>query len=256
MEVSEKKVENKDFAAAESLARQAVTLARDSFKEGNILQARSNLQLGMVNLKRGFFAQARKPIEVAQKVAEANSDHWLRAQIYGAQADLCFIQGRGKKERGQEKREEGKKWRSKQEKEEKKARQKDLAAGPAYEPIPPLGGPGPLPPMRAPFPNFVGGPPMPLPMQMPVPIPMQMPLRPPPQMAQAPRILVPQVPPAAAAQTAPASASPTKAAAAQEGASKDKGDPHHQQHKTKQQEMIWTGTEDQSMEEKRSLTFL
>ena len=255
MEVSEKKVENKDFAAAESLARQAVTLARDSFKEGNILQARSNLQLGMVNLKRGFFAQARKPIEVAQKVAEANSDHWLRAQIYGAQADLCFIQGRGKKERGQEKREEGKKWRSKQEKEEKKARQKDLAAGPAYEPIPPLGGPGPLPPMHAPFPNFVGGPPMPLPMQMPVPIPMQMPLRPPPQMAQAPRILVPQVPPAAAAQTAPASASPTKAAA-QEGASKDKGDPHHQQHKTKQQEMIWTGTEDQSMEEKRSLTFL
>ena len=255
MEVSEKKVENKDFAAAESLARQAVTLARDSFKEGNILQARSNLQLGMVNLKRGFFAQARKPIEVAQKVAEANSDHWLRAQIYGAQADLCFIQGRGKKERGQEKREEGKKWRSKQEKEEKKARQKDLAAGPAYEPIPPLGGPGPLPPMHAPFPNFVGGPPMPLPMQMPVPIPMQMPLRPPPQMAQAPQILVPQVPPAAAAQTAPASASPTKAAA-QEGASKDKGDPHHQQHKTKQQEMIWTGTEDQSMEEKRSLTFL
>ena len=255
MEVSEKKAENKDFAAAESLARQAVTLARDSFKEGNILQARSNLQLGMVNLKRGFFAQARKPIEVAQKVAEANSDHWLRAQIYGAQADLCFIQGRGKKERGQEKREEGKKWRSKQEKEEKKARQKDLAAGPAYEPIPPLGVPGPLPPMRAPFPNFVGGPPMPLPMQMPVPIPMQMPLRPPPQMAQAPRILVPQVPPAAAAQTAPASASPTKAAA-QEGASKDKGDPHHQQHKTKQQEMIWTGTEDQSMEEKRSLTFL
>ena len=255
MEVSEKKVENKDFAAAESLARQAVTLARDSFKEGNILQARSNLQLGMVNLKRGFFAQARKPIEVAQKVAEANSDHWLRAQIYGAQADLCFIQGRGKKEGGREKREEGKKWRSKQEKEEKKARQKDLAAGPAYEPIPPLGGPGPLPPMHAPFPNFVGGPPMPLPMQMPVPIPMQMPLRPPPQMAQAPQILVPQVPPAAAAQTAPASASPTKAAA-QEGASKDKGDPHHQQHKTKQQEMIWTGTEDQSMEEKRSLTFL
>ena len=255
MEVSEKKVENKDFAAAESLARQAVTLARDSFKEENILQARSNLQLGMVNLKRGFFAQARKPIEVAQKVAEANSDHWLRAQIYGAQADLCFIQGRGKKEGGREKREEGKKWRSKQEKEEKKARQKDLAAGPAYEPIPPLGGPGPLPPMHAPFPNFVGGPPMPLPMQMPVPIPMQMPLRPPPQMAQAPRILVPQVPPAAAAQTAPASASPTKAAA-QEGASKDKGDPHHQQHKTKQQEMIWTGTEDQSMEEKRSLTFL
>ena len=255
MEVSEKKAENKDFAAAESLARQAVTLARDSFKEENILQARSNLQLGMVNLKRGFFAQARKPIEVAQKVAEANSDHWLRAQIYGAQADLCFIQGRGKKEGGREKREEGKKWRSKQEKEEKKARQKDLAAGPAYEPIPPLGVPGPLPPMRAPFPNFVGGPPMPLPMQMPVPIPMQMPLRPPPQMAQAPQILVPQVPPAAAAQTAPASASPTKAAA-QEGASKDKGDPHHQQHKTKQQEMIWTGTEDQSMEEKRSLTFL
>ena len=83
VEQSVKKAATKDWNAAENMARKAVALARESFyrEEGHILHAKSNLQLGIVNLSRGHYAQARKPIEIAQKIAESNNDHWFRAKV-------------------------------------------------------------------------------------------------------------------------------------------------------------------------------
>ena len=75
VELSEKKQLDRDWNGAEKMARQAVAEARDHLyrNENDILHAKSNLQLGLVNLARGHFAQARKPIEIAQKIAEASS---------------------------------------------------------------------------------------------------------------------------------------------------------------------------------------
>jgi hypothetical protein len=154
VEQSVKKAATKDWNAAENMARKAVALARESFyrDEGHILHAKSNLQLGIVNLSRGHYAQARKPIEIAQKIAESNNDHWFRAKVYGAQADLCFIQ----KRKNNDFHQQGKKFRYLQEKEEEKARQKEFSGGPAaqhmnvtHPPLPPGTAPPPLPPYGA-----------------------------------------------------------------------------------------------------------
>jgi hypothetical protein len=113
VERSESKTETRDFAAAEKFAREAVALAREHFynDENNLLHARSNLQVAFVQLKQGHYSKARKPLEIAQKVAEASNDHWLRSEVYGALAAACFLQ----KKKGNGMSEEGKNWRMKQE---------------------------------------------------------------------------------------------------------------------------------------------
>mmetsp|Transcript_33667 Transcript_33667/g.72817 ORF Transcript_33667/g.72817 Transcript_33667/m.72817 type:complete len:361 (+) Transcript_33667:148-1230(+) len=174
--LSERKAEEKDWAAAEKVAQQAVLQAKEFLstcpppQEGSdsgMLLGKVNLQLGLVKLSLAKFAQARKPIEVAQQVAEGSGDHWFRAQVYGAQADLCYLQKR--KNNGMS--EEAQKFRKLQEKEEEKARQKDqqLASsstkvgpgGPAYEPVPaPAPGLGPFggrPPHPHALPHHGGG---------------------------------------------------------------------------------------------------
>ncbi|WZN63070.1 hypothetical protein HKI87_07g46150 [Chloropicon roscoffensis] len=195
VERSESKTETRDFAAAEKYAREAVALAREHFynDENNLLHARSNLQVAFVQLKQGHYSKARKPLEIAQKVAEASSDHWLRSEVYGALAAACFLQ----KKKGNGMSEEGKNWRMKQEKEEEKARQKELAAGPKYEGPPGAMGMGPvgmMPPPPGGY-GYMAPPPM---MMMPQGMPLHHPGVPafPPVAALSPG--VPAFPPVAA----------------------------------------------------------
>ncbi|QDZ18537.1 hypothetical protein HOP50_02g10410 [Chloropicon primus] len=260
VEKSAAKVENREWAAAENFAKQAVAECREHFNrdEDNILHARSNLQLGRVSLKQGHFAQARKPIDTAQRVAEANSDLWLKSEVYALQADLCFMQK--KKNNGMH--DEGKKWREKQWKEEEKARRKDLAAGPTYAPpppaqgmvmglnpymqpppqhlrgmmLPPQGGPYMQPPMPQPqhFPPHQGYMPVPNlgnrgPPRGPVPVPVPVPVA-----AAAPAVAASQ----------PASSSPEKPATTKASENPAAKGPS--------QQMIWAEDSDVSMEEKRA----
>ena len=207
VERSESKTETRDFAAAEKYAREAVALAREHFynDENNLLHARSNLQVAFVQLKQGHYSKARKPLEIAQKVAEASSDHWLRSEVYGALAAACFLQ----KKKGNGMSEEGKNWRMKQEKEEEKARQKELAAGPKYEGPPGamgMGPPGMMPPPPGGF-GYMAPPPM---MMM----PQGMPFHHPGVRAPMPANFPPVAAPTAPAAGAPPSAQPPVAASA------------------------------------------
>jgi len=207
VERSESKTETRDFAAAEKFAREAVALAREHFynDENNLLHARSNLQVAFVQLKQGHYSKARKPLEIAQKVAEASNDHWLRSEVYGALAAACFLQ----KKKGNGMSEEGKNWRMKQEKEEEKARQKELAAGPKYEGPPGAMGMGPVG-MMVPPPGGYGymAPP---PMMM---MPQGMPFHHPGVQAPMPANFPPVAAPTAPAAGAPPSAQPPVAASA------------------------------------------
>ena len=207
VERSESKTETRDFAAAEKFAREAVALAREHFynDENNLLHARSNLQVAFVQLKQGHYSKARKPLEIAQKVAEASNDHWLRSEVYGALAAACFLQ----KKKGNGMSEEGKNWRMKQEKEEEKARQKELAAGPKYEGPPGAMGMGPVG-MMVPPPGGYGymAPP---PMMM---MPQGMPFHHPGVQAPMPANFPPVAAPTAPAAGAPPSAQPSVAASA------------------------------------------
>ena len=207
VERSESKTETRDFAAAEKFAREAVALAREHFynDENNLLHARSNLQVAFVQLKQGHYSKARKPLEIAQKVAEASNDHWLRSEVYGALAAACFLQ----KKKGNGMSEEGKNWRMKQEKEEEKARQKELAAGPKYEGPPGAMGMGPVG-MMPPAPGGYGymAPP---PMMM---MPQGMPFHHPGVQAPMPANFPPVAAPTAPAAGAPPSAQPSVAASA------------------------------------------
>ena len=94
IETASAKLQVKEWGAAENLSRQAIAEAREHLDSNDLLQGRANLQLGNVMLSRGHYAQARKPIEAAQRVAEAGSDHMFRSQVYGAMADLYFLQKR------------------------------------------------------------------------------------------------------------------------------------------------------------------
>ena len=215
VERSESKTETRDFAAAEKFAREAVALAREHFynDENNLLHARSNLQVAFVQLKQGHYSKARKPLEIAQKVAEASNDHWLRSEVYGALAAACFLQ----KKKGNGMSEEGKNWRMKQEKEEEKARQKELAAGPKYEGPPGAMGMGPvgmMPPAPGGY-GYMAPPPM---MMMPQGMPFHHPGVPafPPVAALSPGRgnFPPVAAPTAPAAGAPPSAQPSVAASA------------------------------------------